>query len=65
MLIFGYVCIFIIQYYAHRAINQLLMIKIENENLLDGYEVDQDRIKDLHCTRGVPIHQRPANYAHG
>jgi len=41
------VCIFIIQYYAHRAINQLLMIKIENENLLDGYEVDQDRIKDL------------------
>ena len=41
------VCIFIIQYYAHRSINQLLMIKIENENLLDGYEVDQDRIKDL------------------
>ena len=41
------VCIFIIQYYAHRAINQLFMIKIENENLLDGYEVDQDKIKDL------------------
>ena len=41
------VCIFIIQYYAHRAINQLLMMKIQSENLLDGYEVDQDKIKEL------------------
>ena len=41
------VCIFIIQYYAHRAINQLFKIKIENENLLHGYEVDQGRIKNL------------------
>ena len=41
------VCIFIIQYYAHRTINQLFVIKIENEDLLHGYEVDQGRIKNL------------------
>jgi len=41
------VCIFIIQYYAHRAINQLLMFKIKNNNMFDEHKVDQDRIKDL------------------
>lgn len=41
------VCIFIIQYYAHRAINELLMIKVDNENLLHGYEFDQKTIENL------------------
>ena len=37
--------VFIIQYDAHRVINQLLVIELDNRYLLDGYESDQQRIK--------------------
>lgn len=54
--------IFLIQYDAHKAINQLLVIKLNNRFLLDGYEEDQQKIrslekqnryidKELECTR--------------
>ena len=39
------VCIFVVQFHAHRMIYQVLIIKLDNKNLLNGYELDQDRIK--------------------
>ncbi len=39
--------IFIIQYDAHRVMNQLLLIKYDNHHLLNGYEKDQRRIRTL------------------
>lgn len=39
--------IFLIQYDAHKAINQLLVIKLNNRFLLDGYEEDQQKIRAL------------------
>lgn len=39
--------IFLIQYDAHKVINRLLVIQFDNRHLLNGYEKDQRRIKDL------------------
>ena len=39
--------IFVIQYDAHKAINQLLVIKFDNQHLLQGYEKDQRKIRTL------------------
>lgn len=39
--------IFVIQYDAHNVVNQLLVIKFDNRHLLNGYEKDQRRIRDL------------------
>lgn len=39
--------IFFIEYRSNKIINQLLTIKLDNNYLLDGYEIDQDRIKAL------------------
>lgn len=39
--------IFVIQYDAHKVINQLLLIKLDNRFLLDSYERDQRRISKL------------------
>jgi hypothetical protein len=39
--------VFVIQYHAHKIINQLLMIKFDNKLLLDSYEKDQDKIDIL------------------
>jgi hypothetical protein len=41
------VFIFVIQFHASKIINQLLLIKLNNKNLLDRYELDHDRIHDL------------------
>jgi hypothetical protein len=39
--------IFVIQLLSHRIINQLLMVKLDNKNLLNTYEVDRERINIL------------------
>ena len=36
--------IFVIQYHSQRIINQLISVKLDRENLLDSYELDQSRI---------------------
>ncbi len=39
--------IFIIQYHANKVINHLLMIRLNNKVLLEGYEINQNRINTL------------------
>ena len=39
--------IFIIHYHAHRIINQLLILKFDNQSLLDHYKHDQEKISIL------------------
>lgn len=39
--------ILVIQYDAHRIINQLLLVKFDNHHLLSGYEKDQRKIRTL------------------
>ena len=41
------VFIFIIQFHASKIINQLLIIKLNNEQLLEGYELDHEKISEL------------------
>lgn len=39
--------IFIIQYHSHKILNQMISVKLDNINLMDGYELDQSRISIL------------------
>lgn len=41
------VFIFVIQYHAHRIMNQMISVKLDNRNLLDSYEHDQSKLHIL------------------
>jgi cytochrome bd-type quinol oxidase subunit 2 len=54
------ICIIAIQIQSHRIINQLLLIKLDNKNLLKTYEIDKEKInllERLHNTKAKQVEE--------